>query len=368
MTTNGLDDVTVAETCLSEIDGRAGRLSFRGYDAVELARGRTFEDVWALLVDGELVPNDAFAGRVASLRSSPLDRATLRGVAAAGSSPMASLQAAIAACGAAWGVKPWYGRNAFDSRDIGVRLASVVPTLVAELWRASRGEAPIEPDPLLGHAANFLWMLDGRSPSDDRALALERYLVLTAEHGLNASTFTARVIASTGADIVSAVAGAAGALSGPLHGGAPSLVLDMLDEVGAPERAEERVRAAIAGGRRLMGFGHRVYRAEDPRAACLRETAAELGGKRTILAREVERVALAELRRAKPDRPLFTNVEFWAAVVLERAGVPRPLFTPPFCISRTVGWVAHGLEQIADTRLIRPAATYVGPPVRPLAA
>jgi citrate synthase len=306
--------------------------------------------------------------RVAALRASPLDTPTLEGLAAHGASPMASLQAAIAGCGAAWGVKAWYGRNALECREIGIRIASVVPTLVAALWRTSRGEDPIHPDPSLGHAANFLWMLDGRRPSDDRALALERYLVLTAEHGLNASTFTARVIASTGADVVSAIAGAAGALSGPLHGGAPSLVLDMLDEVEAPERAEAWVRGAIAGGRRLMGFGHRVYRAEDPRAACLRDTAVELGGARIALAREVERMALAELRRAKPERALFTNVEFWAAVVLERAGIPRHLFTPTFCVSRTVGWTAHVLEQIADNRLIRPAARYVGPPSRTLAA
>jgi citrate synthase len=211
-------------------------------------------------------------------------------------------------------------------------------------------------------------MLEGRRPAADRTLAVERYLVLTAEHGMNASTFTARVIASTGADVVSAVVGAAGALSGPLHGGAPSLVLDMLDEIGTADRAAGWIADAVAHGRRLMGFGHRVYRAEDPRAACLRDTAESLGGARIALALAVEREALVRLRAAKPGRALFTNVEFYSAVVLERAGVPRPLFTPTFCVSRTVGWTAHVLEQLRGNRLIRPSAEYVGPRGRTLAA
>jgi citrate synthase len=186
---------------------------------------------------------------------------------------------------------------------------------------------------------------------------------LTAEHGMNASTFTARVIASTGTDVASALAGAVGAFAGPLHGGAPSLVLDMLDDIGTPDRVVPWLDAALAGGRRLMGFGHRVYRAEDPRAACLRDTAVELGGPRIALASAVEAAALARLRAAKPNRALYTNVEFWAAIVLERVGIPRELFTPTFAVARVAGWTAHVLEQVRDNRLIRPTADYVGPPV-----
>ncbi len=360
-TARGLENVTVAETVLSHIDGQAGRLVYLGYDAVALARRRTFEDVWHLLYHGELPDGSSFAREVGGLRASPLDAGTVRDLARLPGPFMARLQAAIAASAAAWDVRPWHERDPREAHAVARRLTAVVPTLVAALWRAAEGREPVPPDPTLGHAANYLWMLEAARPAPDRVLALERYLVLTAEHGMNASTFTARVIASTGADVVAAVTGAAGALAGPLHGGAPSLVLDMLDEIGTAERAAPWVAEAVAGGRRLMGFGHRVYRAEDPRAACLRDTAEELGGERVALARVVEQAALACLRAAKPGRALFTNVEFYSAVVLERAGIPRPLFTPTFCVSRTVGWTAHVLEQIRDNRLIRPSAEYVGP-------
>ena len=360
-TTRGLENVTVAETVLSHIDGTAGRLVYRGYDAVELALGATFEDVWSLLHRDVVRADAAFLAEARGARTLPLTPETLRGLAAAPGPFMAKLQAAIAATGAAWGVVPWHERDPDESTRLAFRLTAVLPTLVAALWRVQQGHEPLAPDPALDHAANYLWMLHGELPTPPQVRALTRYLILTAEHGMNASTFTARVIASTGADVVSAVAGAAGALSGPLHGGAPSLGLDMLDAIGAPERAVPWVAAAVLGGRRLMGFGHRVYRAEDPRAACLRVTAAELGGPRVALAAAVETAALATLRAAKPERALFTNVEFWSAIALERAGLPRPLFTPTFCAARTVGWTAHVLEQIADNRLIRPAAKYVGP-------
>jgi citrate synthase len=209
-------------------------------------------------------------------------------------------------------------------------------------------------------------MLDGRRPSPDRVVAMDRYFVLTAEHAMNASTFTARVIASTGADVVSAIAGAAGALSGPLHGGAPALVLDMLDDIGTAGRAGEWIAAAIAGGRRLMGFGHRVYRAEDPRARVLRRTARELNAPRFEVAEELERAALKILAERRPDRVLATNVEFWSAVVLDFAEVPPHMFTPMFSCARTAGWSAHIMEQKGTGRLVRPSARYVGPgPRRP---
>jgi citrate synthase len=364
----GLENVTVARTALSHIDGRAGRLVYRGYDAVALACGRTFEDVWHLLHEGELPADDGFARRVAELRTSPLGTDVLAVLARTPGTLMSALQAAIAATGAAWGVRPWHERDPGEATRAGLRLGAVVPTLVATLWRLRTGREPVPPDPTLGLGADYLRMIEGRPAPPERVRALERYLVLTAEHGMNASTFTARVVASTGADVIAAVAAAAGALAGPLHGGAPALVLDMLDEIGWPARARAWVRDTLAAKRRIMGFGHRVYRAEDPRAACLRATAEALGGRRVALARAVERAALDALRAAKPGRALYTNVEFWSAVVLEEVGVPRALFTPTFCVSRTAGWTAHVREQVADNRLIRPAAEYVGPAERPVPA
>ena len=360
-TAKGLENVTVAETRISHIDATGGRLIYAGHDAVRLARERSFEDVWHLLLTGELPPDDGFARRVAALRGVPLDAAALRVLAGADGGMMSKLESALAATGAAWALTPWYEREVSEVEEEALRLAAVVPSLVAALWRLGRGLEPVAPDPSLGHAANYLWMLHGRRPTAAQVMAAERYLVLTAEHGMNASTFTARVIASTGADAAAALVGAAGALSGPLHGGAPSLVLDMLDEIATIERAGAWIVRAIADGRRIMGFGHRVYRTEDPRAACLRATAEEIDAPRAGLARAVEREALAQLRAAKPDRVLATNVEFWSAVALEGAGIPRELFTPTFAVARTVGWTAHLLEQVRDNRLIRPAASYVGP-------
>jgi citrate synthase len=365
-TGRGLENVTVAETELSYIDGQAGRLVYRGYNAVDLALNKSFADVWHLLHFGDFPSDDSFARRIAEMRRSPLDVQTLRDLAASHGTFMGTLQAAISACSAAWGLRPWLERDAEEVHEEALRLGAVIPTLVCALWRLSQGEEPIEPDLSLDAAANYLWMMNGEKPTDDQVLATNQYLILLAEHGMNASTFTARVIASTGADVGAAVAGAAGALSGPLHGGAPSLVLDMLDEIGTPERALDWVRDAISHGRRIMGFGHRVYKAEDPRAACFRDTASELRSSRTTLAKAVEATVLEELRAAKPGRALYTNVEFWSAVVLEHAGIPRPLFTATFCTSRTIGWTAHILEQVRDNRLIRPDAEYTGPAERSL--
>jgi citrate synthase len=365
----GLENVKVGTTRLSDIDGERGRLSYAGYDAVELARGRTFEDVWHLLHFGELpdaASGAAFAAGLARLRESPLDAAWLGDLARRSGGMMGRLQAAVAAAAAALGLAPWHERDPAAVAAEALHLAALVPTLLAALARLAQGEAPIAPDPSLGHVENFLWMLHGRRPEPAQVLAASRYMILTADHGMNASTFTARVIVSTGADVGGALAGAIGALSGPLHGGAPALVLDMLDEIARPERARAWIAAALAGNHRLMGFGHRVYRAEDPRAACLRDTSIEIGSARLGLARAVEAEALAALRAAKPGRALFTNVEYWSAVALEAAGIPRHLFTPTFAAARSVGWTAHVLEQIRDNRLIRPDVDYVGPALRAL--
>jgi citrate synthase len=360
-TARGLENVRVGETCLSHVDGARGRLLYAGYDATALARRRTFEEVWHLLHRGSLPADGGFARGTRALRALPLERDRLRAIACAGGTFMARLQAAVAATGAAWNLRPWHEREVDVVAGEAVRLAGVIGTLVAALWRLEHDLEPVDPDPALPFAANYLWMLHGRRPTGAESMAAERYLVLTADHGMNASTFTARVVASTGADVAAAVAAAVGALSGPLHGGAPSLVLDMLDEIGTAERAGDWIAAAMAAGRRIMGFGHRVYRTEDPRAACLRETAEGLGGERIRLARAVENAALAALRAGKPGRELHTNVEFYAAVVLEAAGIPRALFTPTFATARAIGWTAHVVEQVRDNRLIRPSVDYLGP-------
>jgi citrate synthase len=365
-TGRGLENITVAETQLSYIDGQAGRLIYRGYNAVDLALNKPFLDVWHLLHFGEFPKDDSFARKTADLRASPVDVKTLRDLAEGHGTFMSTLQAAIAAASATLGLTSWLERDPDEVEEEAIHMGAIVPTLICALWRMSQGLEPVDPDPNLDHAANYLWMMHGEKPTDDQVLAVNQYFILLAEHGMNASTFTARVIASTGADIGSAVVGACGALSGPLHGGAPSLVLDMLDEIGTAENAGPWIKDAIATGKRIMGFGHRVYKAEDPRAACFRDTSGQLGSDRVTLAKAVEATTLEELRASKPGRALYTNVEFWSAVVLERAGIPRQLFTPTFAASRTIGWTAHIVEQVRDNRLIRPTSTYLGPSDRQL--
>jgi citrate synthase len=237
-----------------------------------------------------------------------------------------------------------------------------VPTLLAAQHRLGNGQEPIAPREDLSYAANYLYMLTGQEPSDQHARAIERYLISTIDHGFNASTFTARVIASTGADVAACVVGAVGALSGPLHGGAPSRALDLLDAIGMPERIDPYLREQITSGERIMGFGHAVYRTEDPRSRLLRDTAQELGGQRVDFAVEVEARVLDLLAELKPERELYTNVEFYAGVVMEGCGLPREMFTPTFASSRVIGWCAHILEQARDRKIIRPGARYVGPP------
>jgi citrate synthase len=214
----------------------------------------------------------------------------------------------------------------------------------------------------LGFAANYLFMLFGEEPDPRHAWAVERYLTSTIDHGLNASTFTARVVTSTGADVAAAVVAGIAALSGPLHGGAPSRALDTLDAIGTPDRADAFIREAVERGDRIMGFGHRVYKTLDPRSEMMRETAEELGGPLVAFAEQVEQTVVKVLDEMKPGRQLYTNVEFYAGVVMELCGIPRELFTPTFAVSRAVGWCAHLLEQASDNRIIRPSSRYVGPP------
>jgi citrate synthase len=252
-----------------------------------------------------------------------------------------------------------------DARQDAVTLVAAFPTIVATYWRQLQGKSPIEPREDLGHAASYLHLLFGEEPPPERARGLETYLNTVSDHGLNASTFTARVIVSTHSDLVSAVTGAVGALKGPLHGGAPGPALDMVFEIGTPERAEAVLREKLDRGERLMGFGHRVYRVRDPRADVLGRAAERFyqeGGDRKLydLARSVEATALRLLRERKPDRRLDTNVEFYTALLLHGLDLPTGLFTPTFAVGRVAGWTAHGLEQLATGRLIRPQSEYVG--------
>ena len=254
-----------------------------------------------------------------------------------------------------------------EVRADGLRMAALVPVLLMRLYRVRQGLPPVDPDPDLGYAAAYLQMLTGSRPDPKEARALEKYLLLTMDHGFNASTFTARVITSTGSDMGSAITGAIGALAGPLHGGAPSRALAMLDAIGTPDKAEEYLRHEIVGGRRLMGFGHRIYKTDDPRSLLLREVAREIGGTQAEFAQHIETTALRVLAELKPGRRLYTNVEFYGGVVMNTVGVPRDMFTPTFACSRTVGWTAGIVEQAGANRLIRPSALYVGPAApRPL--
>ncbi|MCI4364285.1 MAG: citrate synthase/methylcitrate synthase, partial [Thermoplasmata archaeon] len=247
------------------------------------------------------------------------------------------------------------------TEEQGMRVVAAAPTVLARFHRRRRGLEPVEPDPELTHIANFLYMLEGERPGLRRVYALESYCISVADHGMNASTFALRVVLSTQADLLSAVSAAIGALKGPLHGGAPSKAVEMLDAVGTPENALPWIRDALSRSQRLMGFGHRAYKVEDPRAILLREIARRTApAARFALASAVEEAALAELRRAKPKERLFTNVEFYAGLVLEASGLPRDLFPSVFGMARTVGWSAHALEQAANNRLIRPGVEYTG--------
>ncbi|MGK3938597.1 citrate synthase [Streptomyces canus] len=362
----GLAGVVVTDTEVGDVRGREGFYHYRQYSAVELARTRGFEDVWHLLIHGELPDAGqaaAFRAETAGLRRLPEEvRAALPAIAAAsgGSGPLAGMRSALSLLGAAKGFRPVYDIDPDERRRDTLVAAAAVPTLLTALHRLGKGLAPVEPREDLSYAANYLYMLTGSEPEPQRARAVEQYLISTIDHGFNASTFTARVIASTGADVVACLVGAVGALSGPLHGGAPSRALDTLDAIGTPDRIDSWIRERVLAGERIMGFGHAVYRTEDPRSRMLREVAQRFGGARVDFAVEVERQVEAILAELKPGRELHTNVEFYAGVVMELCGLPREMFTPTFAAARVVGWSANILEQAADSKIIRPVARYVG--------
>jgi citrate synthase len=363
----GLAGVVVTQTEIGDVRGVEGFYHYRQYSAVDLAQTRTFEDVWHLLVHGELPDAGraaAFTAETTALRRLPDEvRAALPAIAAASgrSGPLAGLRTALSLLGAAKDFRPVYDIDADERRRDTLVAAAAVPTLLAALYRLGRGLDPVDPREDLSYAANYLYMVTGSEPDPRRIRAIEQYLISTIDHGFNASTFTARVITSTGADVAACLVGAVGALSGPLHGGAPSRALDTLDAIGTPDRADSWIRERVLAGERIMGFGHPIYRTEDPRSRMLREIAQRFGGPRVDFAIEVERHVEAVLAELKPGRELHTNVEFYAGVVMELCGLPREMFTPTFAAARVVGWSANILEQAEDSKIIRPVARYVGP-------
>ncbi|MGQ4484172.1 citrate synthase/methylcitrate synthase [Streptomyces sp. SAS_281] len=364
----GLAGVVVTDTALGDVRGREGFYHYRQYSAVELAGTRTFEDAWYLMTEGELPGPDAradFAARTAALRVLPdAVREALPAIARASavSGPLSGLRTALSLLGASAGFRPVYDIDGDQRRADALAVCAAVPTVLTALHRLGQGLEPVEPRADLPHAANYLYMLTGSVPDEDRARAVEQYLISTVDHGFNASTFTGRVVASTGADVAACLVAAVGALSGPLHGGAPSRALDTLDAIGTPDRIDGWIRERVLAGDRIMGFGHPVYRTEDPRSRMLRSIAQGFGGPLVEFAVEVERQVEAILAELKPGRELHTNVEFYAGVVMELCGLPRQMFTPTFCTARVVGWSANILEQAEDSKIIRPAARYVGPP------
>ena len=353
---DGLENVVAAETVLSDVDGQAGRLIIRGRSLDDLAQGTTYEQVTRLLWDGffddlpaDLAPAlgqaraQVFA-EVSSLDTGLLDR-----------SPIEAMRALTARLADG------------DSLEIALRLTAAPAVFTAAVVRAQAGLAPVAPDPRLRHAADILRMLRGQPAPENEVQALDTYLVTVSDHGLNASTFAARVTASTQAGLTSAVLAGISALKGPLHGGAPGPVIEMLDGIGKPENAQDWIEDALARGDRLMGFGHRVYRVRDPRADALKGAVRRMGTGSNVppgrldFAEAVEAAALSILKTHKPNRPLDTNVEFYTALLLESLAFPPSAFTCVFAMGRVAGWIAHAREQVAGGRLIRPQSVYVGP-------
>jgi citrate synthase len=355
----GLEGVVAAESAISLVDGKKGRLLYRGYPIGQLVERGTYAAVADLLWTGEwhpdvtLTPTAVPRPVLAALRELPAD-----------AHPMDALRTAVSVWGATqrltWPPTPEQARA----------ITAFAPSALAAFGRLRQGLEPVEPDTSLDLAAGFLQQLNGEKPDQASARALDAYFIVGAEHGLNASTFTGRVITSTRSDIASAVCGAIGALKGPLHGGAPSEVVNQLHEIGSAERAEQWVRDTVARGERVMGFGHRVYRAYDPRAAALRTVAEQMGRNAEWLAMavEVEDVVLRVLAELKPGRILKTNVEYYAAAVLQGVGLPPLLYPSVFALARHAGWTAHAIEQVSAAKLIRPDMRYTGPQERQLPA
>jgi citrate synthase len=361
----GLDGVPVATTSVSDVDGVRGFYHFRGVDPTTFARTGTFEDAWHLLHEGGLPTAQqraAFAEQIhAAMQLPPVLRDALPALAALG--PPGSqdvLRSAVSAAGVAIGCRPWTEQDRTTTDGQVVRIAAMTPVLAATLYRLARGQGPIDPVPGRTIAENYLAMINGDTPTAAQTRALETYLILAADHGFCNSTFALRVIASSGADVGGALAGAVASLSGPLHGGAIGRVPSMLEAIGDPSRVESWLARSLARGERLMGFGHAVYRTLDPRNLVLRDVAEEIGGPTVELAKLVESTGVRLLNEKKSDKRREANIELYAGMALDFAGVPEEMFGSTFTVARMAGWTANLMEQIADNRIFRPSAHYAG--------
>jgi citrate synthase len=356
----GLEGIIAARTEISLVDGANGRLVYRGYVIADLAEEMSFEEVAYLLWNGSLpkrVELDALTQELAANRALTAPAMATLEALPADTDPMDVLRSVVSVQGVEHRLQK-------PTIPLAIHATASFPTILASFHRQTQGLKPVEPRADLGHAANYLYMLNGKEASPEIVQALNTYLVLLADHGMNASTFTARVIASTDSDLASCLVGAIGALKGPAHGGAPSAVMDQLEQIGTADNAEHWMREARKQKVRFMGFGHRVYRTYDPRAKILKALCQKLNPKFYELASKVEETALALLHEEHPERPQATNVEFYSAGVLQAIGLPKEYFPPTFAVSRVAGWSAHVLEQSSHNRLIRPQSEYIGPEPR----
>jgi len=356
----GLEGVIGAQTAISMVDGANGRLVYQGYVIADLAEQMSFEEVAFLLWKGRL-PNpaelDALSLELAASRALSQAANVALDALPMDTDPMDVLRSVVSVQGVEHRLEK-------PSVPLAIHATASFPTILAMFNRRQLGLAPVKPRADLGHAANYLYMLSGKESSPELVRALNTYLVLLADHGMNASTFTARVIASTESDLTSCLVGAIGALKGPAHGGAPSAVIDQLELIRAADDAERWMRDARKGKVKFMGFGHRIYRVYDPRATILKDMCRRMNPKFYELATRVEEVALKILHEEHPERPQSVNVEFYSAGVLQAIGLPKEFFTPTFAVSRVAGWSAHVLEQAAHNRIIRPQSEYIGPEPR----
>lgn len=355
----GLEGVIVTSTELTKIDGQAGRLIYRGYDVTELAGNISYESVAHLLWFGQIPTTPQLSelkGKFAANRNLPKVVEEFLKTASGALEPLSVLQTSVSLLGGLDSSKK------SSTIDASIALTARLPTIIAGYHRMRHDEKPLAPKSELGHTANYLYMLTGKVPKDEHVHALDSYFTLLADHSLGASTFVARVAASTLTDVYSAVVAAISTLKGPLHGGAPIYVWEMIQSVGKPERAAAWLRERLEKGERIMGLGHRIYRTEDPRSRVLKRLARQLVDPGLFnLAETVENEARQLLRQSHPDRPLDTNVEFYSSLVLHAVGIPPELFTSTFACARAVGWTAHIIEQLRDNRLFRPEAEYTGP-------
>lgn len=356
----GLEGIIGAQTAISHVDGANGRLIYQGYVIADLAQEMSFEEVAFLLWQGRL-PNrqelDGLTSELAANRELTQAATIALDALPSDTDPMDVLRSVVSVQGVEH-------RLAKPTAPLAIHATASFPTILAKFYRRQLGLEPVKPRRELGHAANYLWMMTGKESSPEIVQALNTYLVLLADHGMNASTFTARVIASTESDLTSALVGAIGALKGPAHGGAPSAVIEQLDLIGAAPDAETHMRDMRKRKEKFMGFGHRVYRVYDPRAKILKAMCERMNPKFYELASRVEEIALSILHEEHPERPQSVNVEFYSAGVLQAIGLPKEYFTPTFACARVAGWSAHVLEQAAHNRIIRPQSEYIGPEPR----